>query len=176
MARYVCALSTPLNIASRSASPFIRPKSLETVSFIMVSYASTDELSNLTANKVQHGSQLTEVHPLEDRHYLVTPMVFFVHPLDKQNYVFVDVGFRFDDIGHCVDSRDGPFEGSMGLGILTGQQAWEVNAFQLGPEGLPVIALKNCQPTEFGITRKDRVTDLWVRISRGIDCIYHVWV
>ncbi len=46
IARYVWAASTPLNIPSRSASPRMRPKSAETVSFIIVSYATAGEISS----------------------------------------------------------------------------------------------------------------------------------
>lgn len=82
------------------------------------------------------------MHPREHGQRLLFGPEFLVKLLDQLKDTFVDEAFRLGDVGHGVDAGDGPFESSMGLGILRAYETWVMDAFKLGSERPPVMALR----------------------------------
>jgi hypothetical protein len=62
--------------------------------------------------------------------------------VDKLKDAFVDEAFRLGDVGHGIDARDRPFDGSMVFGTLHGQDIRVHHAVEFMSQRLKVMALK----------------------------------
>ena len=97
------------------------------------------------------------MHPPEDAKSLRLCCVFSVQFLQQIHDALIDERLRFDDVGHSVDTRNGPFERRMFTCAFRADETWVMHALKFCTQRAPVEAFRQ-------------------RVLVRIDLVDHGWV